>query len=334
MSDTLPNIPITPNKWVNLYEQSGIDVGKQVSVYNVGASDLFIAVTETEPSVDSDSYIVLKPRGLPFTNHVGDSGLWAFSGNCKGLVNVGKTVPLTPHDYLLEVRKGNVLGSSTSGIVMRNPNIMNSTYVDLWGGTSNMVLPVANETWEVSSTSANDAFGGTGANAIIQSYLDENLEPKQVVVNLDGSNWVELASDMYRPVSAAVILSGDLNSNEGLITVRKTVTFEPRQYIDIGFSASQDGYYTVPKGKQMIVLGTNSIYEKNQDGNLRSKIMLPNSNTWIIGIDLPVYQNIVPIDINGIPSFAEGTILVFEANSNNESQTTVRSILEILVEDA
>ena len=93
MSDTLPNIPITPNEWIDLYSESGIDVGKQLTVNNVGASDVFLVVSATEPT-DESSYIALQPRDLPFTNNVGDSGLWAFSGNCKGLVNVTNYQPV------------------------------------------------------------------------------------------------------------------------------------------------------------------------------------------------------------------------------------------------
>jgi len=92
MSDTLQNIPIQPNTWVDLYSQSGINAGTKINTFNVGASDIRLAVSPTEPDVDSDSYIVLKPRLEPFINNSGDSGLWAFSGNCTGLVNVSEFV--------------------------------------------------------------------------------------------------------------------------------------------------------------------------------------------------------------------------------------------------
>lgn len=92
MSDTRLNIHISANSWVDIYDQSNIAIGKQVSVYNVGASDVFIAISENQPAKDSDAFIIIKPGGLPFTNHIGDSGLWAFSGNCKGLLNVTKDV--------------------------------------------------------------------------------------------------------------------------------------------------------------------------------------------------------------------------------------------------
>lgn len=97
MPDTLPNITIPKNTWVNLYAESGIDVGKQLTINNVGASDVFIVVSATMPTDETAYTVALKPRDLPFINNVGDSGLWAFSGNCKGLVNVSeyrlKTTP-------------------------------------------------------------------------------------------------------------------------------------------------------------------------------------------------------------------------------------------------
>lgn len=94
MSDTLPNITILPNLWVDLYAQSNIDTGEQVSIYNSGASDVFISISASQPLKNSNSFIVLKSSITPFINNIGDSGLWAFSGNCKGLLNVSKYTPI------------------------------------------------------------------------------------------------------------------------------------------------------------------------------------------------------------------------------------------------
>jgi hypothetical protein len=239
----------------------------------------------------------------------------------------------TPKDYFIEVAKGNVPGDSLSGIVMRSTAVTNTGFVDLWGGSANLIPATANETWEVRSNSADDALGGIGANSFTQNYLDENHVKKSITVDLDGVNWVTLNPDMFTANGAVAIPSGSNKTNVGLITVRDSSTLNPRQFIKPEFSASQDGYYTVSAGKKVIALQTVNLFPKNQDGVLRSKVMLPGTNTWIKGIELPLYQNAVAIEIKALLPFQEGTTVVFEVKSTNAGPVTVSSIFEILETD-
>ena len=86
MADTLDNINLPANTWVDLYAAAGINPGTQLGVQNLGAVGIRLATSPTQPTGDgfqrlaSDKYT---------TNKAGSSGAWAFSPVIDGVVNVG-----------------------------------------------------------------------------------------------------------------------------------------------------------------------------------------------------------------------------------------------------
>ena len=92
MADTRPNIRIQSGAWVDVYSASALPIGTQLFIENVGDSDLFLAVSLTQPDPDHDSYNVLSRKGDGILmNNDGDSGVWAFSNNQDGKINVSST---------------------------------------------------------------------------------------------------------------------------------------------------------------------------------------------------------------------------------------------------
>jgi hypothetical protein len=85
MADTLPNILVPPNVWVNLYAQSGVVVGTRICVQNIGCHDVLLVTQELEPTLYQNHRLLV--RGQIATNEKGDSGAWAYSF-AGGLVNV------------------------------------------------------------------------------------------------------------------------------------------------------------------------------------------------------------------------------------------------------
>lgn len=85
MSDTLPNIPIPSNVWVDLYAASGFTVGEPMVVHNIGVCDIFLASQADAPLDDLNHQVLV--RGDFLINDPGDAGAWA---KCiaGGLVNV------------------------------------------------------------------------------------------------------------------------------------------------------------------------------------------------------------------------------------------------------
>lgn len=94
MADNTQNILITSNEWVDLYDATGIAVGSQIVVENIGNDDVYLTVQATKPPKDHDSYNVLKRPPSPNTmqNTEGDSGAWAYCSNSDGKLAISTQV--------------------------------------------------------------------------------------------------------------------------------------------------------------------------------------------------------------------------------------------------
>ena len=87
MADTIDNTILAAGTWVDLHVATGITVGLQVIVYNLGTSTVLLHTGLAQP-LTTDGFIILKP-GESLQNEVGASGVWAHSVFKRGLVNVG-----------------------------------------------------------------------------------------------------------------------------------------------------------------------------------------------------------------------------------------------------
>ena len=112
MADTNPNIKVTRGEWIDLYDQSGIPVGEQLTIENIGVCDIYLAVSATQPARNHESYNVLsrKADGI-LTNTQGDVGAWAYCNNTDGKVNVTRTRAIAGFSPLLASDFNNGLGS-------------------------------------------------------------------------------------------------------------------------------------------------------------------------------------------------------------------------------
>ena len=88
MADTLPNIELKSGDWIDLYAQSGIVVGTQITVKNIGTEVVWLVTKATIPTF-SDGRDELAV-GEQLENSYDDSGAWAFSANTDGLINIAK----------------------------------------------------------------------------------------------------------------------------------------------------------------------------------------------------------------------------------------------------
>ena len=89
MTDTLPNISIPANVWVDLYNLSKIAIGGIIAVQNIGNVDIYLSTQELQPSNINDSYSTLqKQTGNWMRSESGDSGAWAYAPNTHGKINI------------------------------------------------------------------------------------------------------------------------------------------------------------------------------------------------------------------------------------------------------
>lgn len=86
MADTLPNIEIPPGIWTDLYVESGIDVGTQILIQNIGVCDVSLVAQASQPT-DLDAIQILERADFSI-NDAGDAGAWAFCQHTNGRVNV------------------------------------------------------------------------------------------------------------------------------------------------------------------------------------------------------------------------------------------------------
>lgn len=88
MADTLPNIVLPPRVWVDLYSESGIEVGMQILTQNIGVCAVSLTTQLAQPTGEDAHQII--ERGSHAVNDAGSVGEWAFCFS-GGLVNVRLT---------------------------------------------------------------------------------------------------------------------------------------------------------------------------------------------------------------------------------------------------
>lgn len=236
-------------------------------------------------------------------------------------------------DYLAYVSAGRIPGEVTKAVPIRSVDTT-VAFADLWGQAASMIYPTVAESWEIVSTSANDASAGTGARTVIVFYQDINRVEKNVTVTMNGVTPVTLAggADFYRPDTAAVISSGSLQFNDGEIEIRAVGGGNPRGFIKANLSVAQDGHWSIPAGKTALLLTSQGFMPKNEDGEMIIETMVDGTNTWIRVLPVPVYQTGFDIDILARLRIAEKTDLRFRVKTTNPN-VKVAAVVEQLILD-
>lgn len=85
MADSTPNIALGQATWIDLYAASGIAVGTQIIVTNVGRSECRLYAAASAPAQANQG--IPLPVYTEATNEAGDTGAWIYSVQ-GGRVNV------------------------------------------------------------------------------------------------------------------------------------------------------------------------------------------------------------------------------------------------------
>jgi hypothetical protein len=89
MAETLANVEIPANNWVDLYALTGLTVGTAISVQNIGSADVYLTVAAAQPPVDHNAYnVISRNTGVWLRNTARDTGAWAFCPNAEGKLSV------------------------------------------------------------------------------------------------------------------------------------------------------------------------------------------------------------------------------------------------------
>ena len=84
---TNQNTRISPNVWTNVYKD--FSLSDNISIQNVGCSDIFYSVVGSQPPKDHEAYRIFK-RGEIITINSGGVGAWVFSQTIEGSINIEK----------------------------------------------------------------------------------------------------------------------------------------------------------------------------------------------------------------------------------------------------
>ena len=138
-----------------------------------------------------------------------------------------------------------------------NPDV-NGEEETVWAQGGNMTYPTSAVTMFVSSTSANDANGGTGANSIIIQGLDENYDEIEETVLLNGQTQVATQLAYLRVYRAFVTLAGTGGTSGGTIYIGSSGATggvpNTTVYANLSFgNQTQIAAYTVPAGYTLYV---------------------------------------------------------------------------------
>lgn len=119
MADTLPNVLLPVNEWVDLYAVTGLTVGVPIVVENLGVCDVYLAVQASMPVNDHQSYnIISRENGVRLTNSLDDLGAWAYCASTGGKVSVSSDSGFYPLEKAVERSFSTILNDLNLGNII------------------------------------------------------------------------------------------------------------------------------------------------------------------------------------------------------------------------
>lgn len=168
-----------------------------------------------------------------------------------------------PQDFMLSAVMGAVQGISSLVIAAKSVNAQ-TTDAPFTIGFNNTLQGFATtvESWEIVSSSTNDAAAGTGARTVLVTYLDASYVQKTSLISLNGTTPVAIAADCFRHQSSVVVTAGTGTVNAGTLTIRVAGAGASRGLVTIGEGSSRQGSFTVPAGFRAYLQSTDLIIGK------------------------------------------------------------------------
>lgn len=246
--------------------------------------------------------------------------------------------PLVPKDYHTEASRSLVPSVSMVGVVGQDDTV-GTSFEDVWMGLGSLVYPTANESWEVVSSSNDDAAAGSGARTVTIIALDSTYaQLAPVTVTLNGMTPVALPNGAvyFRKNLFTVATVGTLGSagvNAGNITLRVASAGATRGIISTGTNGSFCSHYTVPLGKSALWIQSSIFSPKNEDVTVRSRFQFGGVAAFGVGGSVNVYQNDLVFPFKAGLELPEKSEFLFQAKTVNVATITVTCVAEFEVRD-
>ena len=198
-------------------------------------------------------------------------------------------------DFNLQVARGQIQGHKTLFKFGNNEDI-NGSLETIWSYGGLYVYPTVATQMKVSSTSANDTSGGTGARTIVVSGLNATYDEVSETVVLNGQTAVLTTTTFIRVFRSFVVTAGTGATAAGTIyigtgTVTAGVPATVYAQIVLGENQTLMAIWTVPAGYTLYISrGTFSAASNNAAQYILSKFMIRPFNG--------VFRNVADVTVN------------------------------------
>lgn len=205
-------------------------------------------------------------------------------------------------DFNLQVARGQIQGHKTLFKFGNNEDI-NGSLETIWSYGGLYVYPTSAIQMKVSSTSANDTSGGTGARTIVVSGLNATYDEVSETVVLNGQTAVLTTTTFIRVFRSFVVTAGTGATAAGTIyigtgTVTAGVPATVYAQIVLGENQTLMALWTVPAGYTLYISrGTFSGASNNSAQYILSKFMIrPFNGVFRNVADVTVNSNVISYD--------------------------------------
>lgn len=158
----------------------------------------------------------------------------------------------TYEPFKLQVGRGQIPGHSVIHVFGHNPDV-DTTEVTVWPATGLLTHPAAPTIMKISSSSTDDASGGTGARTVYILGINGTGGYVSEMVTLNGQTAVNTVNEYDAIETMSVVSVGSGGVNAGIIyagtgTVTAGVPAVPYSAIGVGDNLSLVGHWTCPTG--------------------------------------------------------------------------------------
>lgn len=188
-----------------------------------------------------------------------------------------------PSDFYFEVAVGNVLNHSTVNKFGRNTDIDNAAEEDIWDGGGVWSEPSATQVYTVTSTSANDATGGTGARTVQIYGLNSAGALINETISMTGTGVVTLTNSYQMIHRMIVRTAGSGGANAGIIKAVANTDGTVTAQIGTGNNQTLMAIYKIPAGYKGCMIGFDVTINRNVTNNVAANTTLyakPDGEVW------------------------------------------------------
>lgn len=181
----------------------------------------------------------------------------------------------------------------------------------------------------VTSSSAQDDAGGTGALTVRLQGLDANYNEVEEDFTLNGTVGVAGTVEFLRTHRAFVLTGNNDNNNVGAINFTHSIGVTCQ--IAAGMGQSQVTFYTIPAGKSGYLRSFAATMNKNQENTVRLFQKKPDGGVFRLASELNLYNSNMHTTYSIPLYFTEKTDL--EVRTYTGSNATVSSMFDLLIVD-